>query len=362
MEGTSFKKLRVHYSFLRKWLWTDFAQSLQGLSEKLLMPRSSVRFLFQIENSASHGFELHRLSIKGTKLLMTVIKLAAIIIIGITKGHSKQTQEVEQRVRCGGWVVSLGVKPAFSPLDVWFSSIVIESQKYTIFLSIWQMFICPVRTLEGVLFLSMFIHLNLCHNSLLQLQNWNGLRCLPSVPVFESLGSKNIYHKVSLYSLETPQRIWTQAAKQNYTNPIKLSRPRHIERDVVFLRFGALKCFQFAVDHWERPAEGVFHKIKCNVKITCQTRFLIKRRHCAAAFFLQVSKLCTDVDQSLLYIALLRTYSTFAKKNKMLTLGVCFPQPCSSAGGRFAVSTLCLNYYRKNGSFFGQHWIWWNAL
>ena len=44
-----------------------------------LIPRSSVRFRLNPENLNSHEFELHRPSIKGTKLLLKVIK--AIIII-----------------------------------------------------------------------------------------------------------------------------------------------------------------------------------------------------------------------------------------------------------------------------------------
>ena len=35
----------------------------------------------------------------------------------------------------------------------------------------------------------------------------------------------------------------------------------------------------------------------------------------------------------------------FVRKNKMLALGVCFPQPCSTDGRRFAASRSCLNYY-----------------
>ena len=50
-----------------------------GHSKGLLIPRSSVRFRQKPENSNSHGFELHGPSIKGTKLLLKVIK--AIIII-----------------------------------------------------------------------------------------------------------------------------------------------------------------------------------------------------------------------------------------------------------------------------------------
>jgi len=36
-------------------------------------------------------------------------------------------------------------------------------------------------------------------------------------------------------------------------------------------------------------------------------------------------------DPAILYISILRTYTTF-RKNQMLALSVCFPQPCSSNG------------------------------
>ena len=49
-----------------------------GQSEGLSIPRSSVRFRINPDNSNSHGFELHRPSNKGTKLLLKVIK--AIIV------------------------------------------------------------------------------------------------------------------------------------------------------------------------------------------------------------------------------------------------------------------------------------------
>ena len=45
----------------------------------------------------------------------------------------------------------------------------------------------------------------------------------------------------------------------------------------------------------------------------------------------QVPKLCTALDLSLLYILIFETYCEFARKNHFLALGVCFPQPCSSA-------------------------------
>jgi len=53
-----------------------------GHSEGLLIPRSSVRFHSNTENSNSYRFEVHRPSIKGTELLLKVIK--AIIIMTIT--------------------------------------------------------------------------------------------------------------------------------------------------------------------------------------------------------------------------------------------------------------------------------------
>ena len=52
-----------------------------GQSEGLLVPGSSLRFHLNPENSNSYGFELYRPSIKGTKLLLKVIK--AIIFINI---------------------------------------------------------------------------------------------------------------------------------------------------------------------------------------------------------------------------------------------------------------------------------------
>ena len=47
--------------------------------------------------------------------------------------------------------------------------------------------------------------------------------------------------------------------------------------------------------------------------------------HCAAVLQTQVPKLCTDLDQCLLYILILGTYSKFTRKNNFLALGACFP-------------------------------------
>jgi len=60
-----------------------------------------------------------------------------------------------------------------------------------------------------------------------------------------------------------------------------------------------------------------------------QTHFEIGSWHCAAAFSLQVPKSCTHVDLTFLYILISRTYTKFIQRNKMLALGICFPQPCS---------------------------------
>jgi len=93
-------------------------------------------------------------------------------------------------------------------------------------------------------------------------------------------------------------------------------------------------------------------------------RFLMHRntcfsgsRHCA----LVLQTLCTDLDLSLLYILISGTYSKFTRKNSFLALGVCFLQPCSSAGRRFAAWRSRLQTYRRNVSFTQQKFRW-NAL
>ena len=54
----------------------------------------------------------------------------------------------------------------------------------------------------------------------------------------------------------------------------------------------------------------------------CLAAKCIGSRHCTAAFVWQVPKLCTDPDQTLLYMLILRTYTKFVWKNKMLRSGV----------------------------------------
>ena len=64
-----------------------------GQSEGLSIPRSSVRFRLNPDNSDSHEFELHRPSNKGTKLLLKVIK-AIIIIIYIQRERERDVLSV----------------------------------------------------------------------------------------------------------------------------------------------------------------------------------------------------------------------------------------------------------------------------
>jgi len=75
-----------------------------------------------------------------------------------------------------------------------------------------------------------------------------------------------------------------------------------------------------------------------NSDFSCvETRFFFGSRHCVAVLQTQVPKLYTDLDLSLLYILILGTYRKFAQKNNFLALGVCFPQPWSSAARRSCV-------------------------
>jgi len=64
---------------------------------------------------------------------------------------------------------------------------------------------------------------------------------------------------------------------------------------------------------------------------------------------------CTELDLSLFYIVVLGTYSKFAWENDFLAPVVCFPQPCSSAGRRFATSRSRLQNYRRIFRFHNQN-------
>jgi len=86
-------------------------------------------------------------------------------------------------------------------------------------------------------------------------------------------------------------------------------------------------------------------------KTTCFDAGKIGFCHCSAVLQTQVPKLYTDLDLCILYILILGTYSKFARKNNFLAPGVCFPQPCSSAGRRFAASRSRVQNYRRIVSF-----------
>jgi len=73
--------------------------------------------------------------------------------------------------------------------------------------------------------------------------------------------------------------------------------------------------------------------------------------HCAEVLQTQVPKLCTALDLGLIYISILGTYSKFARKNNFLSIGLCFPQLCSSAGCRFAAPRSRLQNYWRIVSF-----------
>ena len=47
----------------------------------------------------------------------------------------------------------------------------------------------------------------------------------------------------------------------------------------------------------------------------------------------------------------IRTHSKFTREHNFPALGVCFPQPCSSAGRMFAMTRSRLQYYRRIVSF-----------
>ena len=63
-------------------------------------------------------------------------------------------------------------------------------------------------------------------------------------------------------------------------------------------------------------------------------------------FFEGPGKVHRPRSDSLLHFDM-RTCSKFVRKNKMQALGVCFPQPCSSADRMFAASRSRLDYYRR---------------
>ena len=88
----------IHYPRAAACIFTDLTckRGSVGQSEGLSIPRSSVRFRLKPDNSNSHGFELHRPSNKGTKLLLKVIK--AIIITRLRAEESSDFIEAHRGV------------------------------------------------------------------------------------------------------------------------------------------------------------------------------------------------------------------------------------------------------------------------
>ena len=79
--GRTTKTKTKHFTSVTSIAWRILTckRGSVGQSKGLSIPRSSVRFRLKPDNSNAHGFELHRPSNKGTKLLLKVMK--AIIII-----------------------------------------------------------------------------------------------------------------------------------------------------------------------------------------------------------------------------------------------------------------------------------------
>jgi len=98
-------------------------------------------------------------------------------------------------------------------------------------------------------------------------------------------------------------------------------------------------CVWRTAAQWRLPEEKVFGHNKNRI-LPLRWSFLV----------LQL-KLCTDIDLILLYVLILGTYSKCARKNNFPALGVCFPQPWSSAGRRFATSRSRLQNYWRIVSF-----------
>ena len=98
----------------------------------------------------------------------------------------------------------------------------------------------------------------------------------------------------------------------------------------------AKKCYcRVATSDWKPCLDAKFDGI-------CQ---------CAVAFCLQVSKLCTNLNPTLIYILIFGTCGKFARKNKMLAHLVCFQQPCSSAGRSFCSGKIMFTLLLTNDLF-----------
>jgi len=95
---------------------------------------------------------------------------------------------------------------------------------------------------------------------------------------------------------------------------------------------------------------------QCQILIFCRRKiFFFGSRHYAAVLLTKVPKSAQTYLLVSSIFHILETYGKFARKTHFLALGVCFPQPCSSAGRRFAASGSRI-------ASFPQRRIRWNAL
>ena len=92
-------------------IYTDLTskRGLVGQSEGLLILRSSVRFRLNPENTDSHGFEVHRPSVKGTKLLLKVIK--AVIILHVFAHLHTGRKSQQQRLNASNNIIDTHTHP-----------------------------------------------------------------------------------------------------------------------------------------------------------------------------------------------------------------------------------------------------------
>ena len=148
--------------------------------------------------------------------------------------------------------------------------------------------------------------------------------------------------------------------------------------NVILTRQTCSQCSSRAADSKRQELENKFSETICYIFLITKCRgdsdlgrctfwVLVKRKPLYNAkfwfflrakhvffLFLKVPKKYTDQDLSLVYILILGKCSRLARKNNFLALGVWFPQPCSSAGRRFAASRSSLQYHRRIVSFSQQ--------
>ena len=128
------------------------------------------------------------------------------------------------------------------------------------------------------------------------------------------------------------------------------------KRRVLAFCFPVLICYMFPISkyrgEWDLGlcmtsglAKRMLLRVASSDESCGQTRLKLGSWHCVAAFSLQVPKSCTHLDPIIFYISILGTWSKLVRENKILALSVCLPQPCPSAGRRFAASRSRLNHY-----------------